>query len=116
MAGALTFDQDLRQPDGGSVAPIRRPGRVCPKISPKPKHMQQKRHNRLAAVQDKHLSSGIMADIDDNALNGIVAFTAQCWRANARLRLEEHHVFAEGETGNSGSRADAVGLHAGHDL
>jgi hypothetical protein len=83
MTTALTLRQDLRQPDGGSVAPIRRPWGPCPKISLKSKHLRQKRHNQPAAVQDKHLRSGIMADFDDNGLNGIVAFGAQYWRANA---------------------------------
>jgi hypothetical protein len=76
MTGALTADPYLWRPGGGSVARIRRRRFLCPKISRKAKYLRQKRHSRRAAARDMHLSSGIMADFDDNALNGIVAFEA----------------------------------------
>jgi hypothetical protein len=87
MTGALTARQDLRQTGGSSMALIRRPARDCPKISPKPENLRQKRHSRHPASRDKHLSSGMMADFDDNALNGIVAFGTQYRRVNARLSI-----------------------------
>jgi hypothetical protein len=59
----------LRRPDGTSVALIRQPYQDCSKMSRKPLTLRQKRHNRRAAARDKHLSSGIMADSDDNGLN-----------------------------------------------
>ena len=45
-------------------------------------NLRQKRHSLPAAVRDKHLSAGIIANLDDNgnAHNGIVAFEAHCWR------------------------------------
>src|SRR5471030_2575441 len=52
---------------------------LCPKMSPKPESLRQKGHSQPPAARDKHLSSGIMTDFDDNGLNGIVAFGAQCF-------------------------------------
>jgi hypothetical protein len=46
-------------------------------MSQKVKNLRQKRHRHRPALRDKHLSSGIMADFGDNALNGIVAFWTQ---------------------------------------
>jgi hypothetical protein len=77
MTRALTTEPYLRQRDGASVALIRRLGRICRKISRKPHNLRQKRHSKRAATRNKHLSSGIMADFGDNAINGIVAFRAQ---------------------------------------
>jgi hypothetical protein len=77
MTGELTPGQDLRLRDGRGVALVRRRPSASPKISQKPNHLRQKRHSEAAAARDKHLRSGIMADFDDNAINGIVAFRAQ---------------------------------------
>jgi hypothetical protein len=74
---ALTPDPHLGRPGGGGVAAIRRYRADCPKKSQKSKNMRQKRHRNRPALRDKHLSSGIMADFGDNALNGIVAFWTQ---------------------------------------
>jgi hypothetical protein len=38
-----------------------------PKNEPKLENLRQKRHSQPPAARDKHLSSGIMADFDDNA-------------------------------------------------
>jgi hypothetical protein len=57
--------------------------RACPKISHKSENLRQKSHNEPPALRDSYLSSGIIADFGDNAINGIVAFGAQFWR-NAR--------------------------------
>jgi hypothetical protein len=116
MTVALTLHPYLRRRDGFGVALIRRPGPTCPKMSRKPQNLRQKRHNSPPAARDKHLSAGIVTGFGDNAINGIVAFWAQDWRANASFRLEVHHVVAEGETEYPGRWFDAVGLHAGHDL
>jgi hypothetical protein len=62
------------------VAAIRQGCVVCPKISQKSKNLRQKSHRMHSALRDSHLSSGIMADFGDNAINGIVAFRAQFWR------------------------------------
>jgi hypothetical protein len=70
----------LRQPGGKAVALIRRGRGACPKIGQKPKNLRQKSHRKHPALRDSHLSSGIVADFDDNAINGIVAFAAQSWR------------------------------------
>jgi hypothetical protein len=77
MTGVLTSDPYLRRRGGDTVASIRRHQRICPKISRKPQYLRQKRHSQPVATRDKHLSSGIMDDFDDNAINGIVAFWAQ---------------------------------------
>jgi hypothetical protein len=53
---------------------------ACPKMSQKAKNLRQKRHRKRPALRDKHLSSGIMTDFDDNGFNGIVAFWTQQWR------------------------------------
>jgi hypothetical protein len=45
--------------------------------------LRQKRHSQPAAARNRHLSSGIMVDFGDNVINGIVAFRAQDWRADA---------------------------------
>jgi lipoprotein-anchoring transpeptidase ErfK/SrfK len=58
-----------RRFDGGSEA--------LPKNEPKTATVAAKRTQPRAASRDKHLSSGIMADFDDNVINGIVAFEAQ---------------------------------------
>jgi hypothetical protein len=44
-------------------------------IVPSSWNLRQKRHNPAAAVQDKHLSAGIVAKLSDNAdvVSGIVA-------------------------------------------
>jgi lipoprotein-anchoring transpeptidase ErfK/SrfK len=68
----------LRQPDGSSVALIRPSRRACPKMSLKSQNLRQKRHSQPPASRDKHLSSGIIANFDDNGINRIVAFGAQC--------------------------------------
>jgi hypothetical protein len=54
---------------------------TCPKISQKSKNLRQKSHNEAPALRDSYLSSGIIADFGDNAINGIVAFGAQFWRS-----------------------------------
>jgi hypothetical protein len=87
MTRALTADPYLWRLDGSSVALIRRLRHLCPKMSRKPERLRQKRHSQAAAARDNHLSSGIMADFDDNGLNGIVAFGAQYFGADARLSI-----------------------------
>jgi len=81
--GTLIADPHVRRPGGGAMAAIRRQLSRCPKIGQKLKNMRQKGHNCPPASRDKHLSSGIMTDFGDNAINGIVAFKAQYWH---RLR------------------------------
>jgi hypothetical protein len=88
----------------------------CPNISRKLENLRQKGHRERVAAREGHLSSGIMADFGDNAINRIVAFWAQYWSANAGLSIGSEHVVAESKVGNSGCRLDAVGLHASHDL
>jgi hypothetical protein len=48
---------------------------LLPEKGPPLKHLRQKRHRAAAAVQDKHLSTGIIAKFGDNgkAVDGIVA-------------------------------------------
>jgi hypothetical protein len=75
--GALTSDPSLRRWGGGCVAAVRRRSCDCPKISQKRQRLRQKGHSRRVATRDKHLSSGITGDFNDNAINGIVAFWAQ---------------------------------------
>jgi hypothetical protein len=87
MTRALTADPYLWRLNGFGVALIRRRRHLCPKMSRKPDNLRQKRHSKRPAARDKHLSSGIMADFDDNGLNGIVAFGAQYFRADARLSI-----------------------------
>jgi hypothetical protein len=77
ITGAGSGGPDLRQPDGSRVAVIRRWQPTCSKISRKPDNLRQKGHRMHAAAQDEHLSTGIMADFGDNAINRIVAFGAQ---------------------------------------
>jgi hypothetical protein len=36
-------------------------------------------------LRDSHLSSGIVANFGDNAINGIVVFRAQCWRRERKV-------------------------------
>jgi hypothetical protein len=84
MTGAFTSDPYLRRRGGGTVAAIRRRQCLCPKMSRKPQYLRQKRHSQPVATRDRHLSSGIIGDFDDNAINGIVAFWAQGWRAIAK--------------------------------
>jgi hypothetical protein len=78
--GTLTGHPHLRQRRGSGVARIRRDFFSCPKISQKSKNLRQKSHRTHSALRDSDLSSGIMADFGDNAINGIVAFRAQFWR------------------------------------
>jgi hypothetical protein len=78
----------LRRPDGSSAAPVRRPQPDCPKISRKARILRQKRHNRRAAARDKHLSSGIVVDFDDNGLTESWRFGRSICTAHARFRLE----------------------------
>jgi hypothetical protein len=59
------------------MAVIRHWRPTCSKISRKPDNLRQKGHSQHAAAQDEHLSTGIMADFGDNAINRIVAFGAQ---------------------------------------
>jgi hypothetical protein len=42
MTGTLTFRQDLRRPDGGGVAPIRRPGSPAQESARKRKNCGKK--------------------------------------------------------------------------
>jgi hypothetical protein len=84
MTGALTSDPYLRRRGGDTVAAIRRRQRICPKTRLKPQYLRQKRHSRDVATRDRHLSSGIMGDFEDNAINGIVAFRAQVWSVLAK--------------------------------
>jgi hypothetical protein len=77
MTGVLTFRPHLRRPNGNSVALIRRHRLACPKTRRKTQNLRQKRHSEHAASRERHLSSGIMTDFGDNAINGIVAFAAQ---------------------------------------
>jgi hypothetical protein len=77
ITGAGSGGPDLRQPDGSRVAAIRRRRPTCTKISRNPDNLRQKGHRMHAAAQDEHLSTGIMADFGDNAINRIVAFGAQ---------------------------------------
>jgi hypothetical protein len=84
MTVGLTFDPYLRQWGGGYVATIRRRYRDCLKISRKRQKLRQKGHSQRAATRDKHLSSGIIGDFNDNAINGIVAFWAQGWCATTK--------------------------------
>jgi hypothetical protein len=41
-----------------------------------PQNLRQKGHSKRVAARERHLSSGIMADFGDNAINRIVAFGA----------------------------------------
>jgi lipoprotein-anchoring transpeptidase ErfK/SrfK len=79
ITGEGSRGPDLRQADGGSMAVIRRRRPTCTKISRKPENLRQKGHRVHAAAQDEHLSTGIVANFDDNAINRIVAFGVQCW-------------------------------------
>jgi hypothetical protein len=56
-------------------------------MSRKPQNLRQKRHSQPPASRDKHLSSGIIADFDDNAINEIVAFRAQYCRRERKLSI-----------------------------
>jgi lipoprotein-anchoring transpeptidase ErfK/SrfK len=75
----------LRRPDGSSVAMIRLARWTCPKMSREPNNLRQKRHRQPPASRDSHLSSGIIADFGDNAVNRIVAFRAQGWRRERKV-------------------------------
>jgi hypothetical protein len=50
--------------------------------------MRQKSHRSHAASQDLHLKSGITADFDHNAVNGIAAFEPHIGRYAPNFRLE----------------------------
>jgi hypothetical protein len=56
----------LRLPCGGRVAGIGRRPQLLPDKGPPLKHLRQKRHRMAAAVQDKHLSTGIIVKFGDN--------------------------------------------------
>src|SRR5882757_3243538 len=63
-----------------------------------------------------------MAIFSDNPFNGIVAFDAQSCAEERRSSIWKSisigigNVVAQGETGTSGHRPDAVWLHAGDDV
>jgi lipoprotein-anchoring transpeptidase ErfK/SrfK len=49
-------------------------------MSRKPQNLRQKSHRQRPASRDRHLSSGITVDFDDNAVNRIVVFGTQYCR------------------------------------
>jgi hypothetical protein len=58
---------------------------LCSKSSLNQQHLRQKGHSQHAATRDRHLRAGIVANFDDNAINGIVAFGAQSLPCERRV-------------------------------
>jgi hypothetical protein len=93
MSDALTTDPYLRQRDGGSVALIRRPQRTCPFGGRMRLPQNQPKTARPAAkmTQQASRSAGHASKLwnygpfGDNAINEIMAFRVQGWRAGARF-------------------------------
>jgi hypothetical protein len=68
MAGAPSPAPDLRPPDGHTTPKIRRGLTRLPKNEPANQKLAAKKSQTTAALREQYLSSGILADFDDNVI------------------------------------------------